>query len=90
MTVLFSILFYFVGYRFVGRALKPVEENLQDMKDFVHNAGHELKTPLAVMSGNLQVMQAEKKLDPVLLQESFREIDMMNGLIESLRQLSEL
>jgi signal transduction histidine kinase len=25
-----------------------------------------------------------------LLQESFREIDMMNGLIESLRQLSEL
>ncbi|NDK09323.1 HAMP domain-containing histidine kinase [Candidatus Gracilibacteria bacterium] len=90
MTLLFSILFYFVGYRFVGRALRPVEDNLQDMKDFVHNAGHELKTPLAVMSGNLQVMKAENKLDPVLLQESFREIDMMNGLIESLRELSEL
>lgn len=59
MTSLFSTLFYFLGYRFVERALKPVEENLADMQDFIHNAGHELKTPLALMRGNLQIMQAE-------------------------------
>jgi signal transduction histidine kinase len=54
-----GILFYVIGYSFVKRALLPVEENMQDMSDFIHNAGHELKTPLAVMRGNLQVMQAE-------------------------------
>lgn len=49
LSLLFSFLFYFIGYRFVGRVLRPVEENLSDMQDFIHNAGHELKTPLAVM-----------------------------------------
>lgn len=72
------------------RALKPVEENLQDMTDFIHNAGHELKTPLAVMRGNLQIMQAEGKLDEELLQKSLAQVDHINLLIESLRELSEL
>jgi signal transduction histidine kinase len=40
------------------------------MTDFVHNAGHELKTPLAVMRGNLQIMQAEEKYDKKLLKKS--------------------
>ncbi len=90
ITTLFWVLFYFVWYRFVWRTLQPVEQNLEDMKDFIHNAGHELKTPLAIMRWNLQVMMAEKKLDPLLLTESFKEIDTMTGLIESLRELSEL
>lgn len=74
----------------MGRALQPVQQNLQDMKDFIHNAGHELKTPLAVMRGNLQVMQAEQKLDLHLVAQSLSEVDMMNGLLESLQELSEL
>ncbi len=90
ITILFSVLFHFIGYRFVERALKPVEENLRDMWDFIHNAGHELKTPLAVMRGNLQVMQVEEKLDPKLLKSSIRELDNMNELIEWLRELSEV
>ncbi len=66
----------------MGRALRPVEDNLRDMSEFIHNAGHELKTPLAVMRGNLQVMQAEKKLDPKLLKTSLGQIDETNKLIE--------
>lgn len=60
------------------------------MQAFIHNAGHELKTPLAVMRGNLQVMQAEKSFDAELLKTSVKQIDSMNTLIESLRELSEL
>ncbi len=90
MISLFSALFYFLGYRFVERALKPVEENLADMTDFIHNAGHELKTPLAVMRGNIQIMQAEEKIDKELMKQSLKEIDHMSKLIESLRELSEI
>ena len=90
ITWFFSLLFYFVGYRFVERALKPVEENLQDMWDFIHNAGHELKTPLAVMRGNMQVMQAEQSFDSKLIQENIGQIDHINNLIEWLRELSEV
>ncbi|MDA9129272.1 HAMP domain-containing histidine kinase [Candidatus Gracilibacteria bacterium] len=89
-TLLFTVLFYFIGYRFVGRALKPVEENLSDMGDFIHNAGHELKTPLAVMRGNMQVMQVEQSFDQKLLQENIKQVDAINNLIEGLRELSEV
>ena len=90
VSLILSELLYFLWYRFVGRALKPVEENLQDMSDFIHNAGHELKTPLAVMRGNLQIMQAEKSFDEKLVLSSIVEVDHINMLIESLRELSEV
>jgi signal transduction histidine kinase len=67
-----------------------VEENLQDMTNFVHNAGHELKTPLAVMRGNLQIMQAEETYDKLLLKKSIREIDNTNSLLEGLIELSQV
>jgi hypothetical protein len=38
INILFSSILYFIGYKFVGRALSPVEENLRDMRDFVHHA----------------------------------------------------
>ncbi len=89
LTSILSGLVYFIGYRFVGKALLPVKQNIKDMSDFTHNAGHELKTPLAVVRWNLQVMQAEKKYDKKLLKSSIMIIDDANMLIEWLRELSE-
>lgn len=92
LLVLVSIIswgIYFIGYRFVWKALRPVEQNMKDMSDFIHNAGHELKTPLAVIRWNLQIMQAEKKYDAKLLKSSISSIDNANMLIEWLRELSQ-
>lgn len=60
------------------------------MQAFIHNAGHELKTPLAIVRGNLQVMQAEKKYDEHLLELSIASVDATTHLLESLRELSEV
>ncbi len=90
LSLLFSGLMYYIWYQFVYRALMPLEENLDDMKSFIHNAGHELKTPLAVMRGNLQIIEAEKKYDESLIHSSIKNVDTMNGLIEWLRELSEI
>ena len=90
LTGLSTTLFYFIGNRFVGKALEPVRENLKDMSDFVHNAGHELKTPLAIMRGNLQIQQAEKNYDGELTKQAIKEVDKMNSLIEGLIELSEV
>jgi len=89
LASILSGLVYFIWYRFVGKALSPVRENIKDMSDFIHNAGHELKTPLAVLRWNMQVMQAEKNFDAKLLGESIITIDNANMLIEWLRELSE-
>lgn len=59
------------------------------MRDFIHNAGHELKTPISIIHGNLQIMQAEKKLDSQTIKKSLLEVERIGGLIDSLVELSE-
>lgn len=39
------------------RAIKPIAENIERQKQFVTNAGHELKTPLAVIQSNTEAME---------------------------------
>lgn len=87
--LLFSVLLSFLSYKFVWKTLRPVEENIQDMKDFIHNAGHELKTPLSVLRGNLQILEIEEKLDKQLVKSGIGEVDKLAWLINSLVELSE-
>ncbi len=42
---------------FSKRAVKPVIENMDRQKQFITNAGHELKTPLAIISANTEVLE---------------------------------
>lgn len=39
------------------RAVKPFEENMEKQKQFITNAGHELKTPIAIISANTEAME---------------------------------
>lgn len=90
ITWMFSIIFYYIWYLFVSISLKPVWENLKDMKEFVHNAGHELKTPISVIHSNLQLIKATKSYDPELISESIEEINRLNSLMEALVDLSDM
>ena len=90
ITLLFSAVFYFVWFKFVSRNLKPVEENLADMQDFIHNAWHELKTPIAIINSNLQLIKELKSYDKDLIKEWLIEINKLDHLIESLVELSNI
>ena len=90
ITFLFSTLFYYSWLKFVWKNLEPVEENLQDMQDFIHNAGHELKTPIAVIDSNLQLMKQTKTFEKELITEWLDEVSRLNHLIESLVELSNI
>jgi len=41
------------------QALRPVEESYQKQKRFITDAGHELKTPLTVISANAELLELE-------------------------------
>lgn len=90
VSLIFGALIYYAGKRFVDEAFTPVEENIRDMKQFVHHAGHELKTPLSVMDGNLQLLTQEKKYSAQMFKEIRKEVQHMNHLIEWLLELSDL
>ena len=42
---------------FSGRAIRPVIENEKRQKQFITDAGHELKTPVAVIAANTEVIE---------------------------------
>ncbi|MBQ8383159.1 MAG: HAMP domain-containing histidine kinase [Clostridia bacterium] len=51
------ILLLCLCYYLSGRAIKPLEESWKQQQQFVHDASHELKTPLAVISTNIEAIR---------------------------------
>lgn len=74
----------------IRRTLLPVRENIDTMTHFVHDAGHELKTPIAIISGNLQILRDSPKMDYELIESSLDTIDAMNESISGLLELADL
>ena len=78
-----------VSFRFVDHTLAPVEKNMEQMEQFIHNAGHELKTPLSVVKSSLELMKLSKNYE-VGIPESIEEINRMDRLIQALISLSTI
>lgn len=79
-----------MGRFFVRETLAPVEANMNTMSHFVHDAGHELKTPLAIVSGNLQILRDAKKIEKDLIEESIATIHSMSDSLDGLLELVSL
>lgn len=90
IVLLFSLWLYFIGLKFINKVMVPVEENIADMTDFVHNAWHELKTPLSVMDSNIQLMKNLKTYDEEMTIELKNEVIKLNSLIDWLINLSNI
>jgi two-component system, OmpR family, phosphate regulon sensor histidine kinase PhoR len=63
---------------------------METMSHFIHDAGHELKTPLAIISGNLQYVRDTEQLDEKLIDESIETIHSMGDSLNGLLELSQL
>lgn len=70
------------------------EQHLLNMrKDFVANASHELRSPLTVITGYLDALADDAKLDPAWsapVQEMRRQAERMGEIIGDLLELSKL
>lgn len=86
----FSILFYYIWLYFSGKNLKPIDDILNDMNDFIHNAHHELKTPISVIHSNLQIIKATKNYENSLIENSISEINRIDNLLWELWNLSDI
>ncbi|NLW69471.1 MAG: HAMP domain-containing histidine kinase [Eubacteriaceae bacterium] len=67
-----------------AKAIKPIADNMERQRQFVTDAGHEIKTPLAIISANteaLELYQQESKYSRNIKDQVSRLSSLMNDLL---------
>lgn len=92
--VCIMIVFLFISLWISKLAVRPVEEAWETQKRFIADASHELKTPLAVISANMDIIMKhpESQVAEQLkwLNSTKSEIKSMQALVQDLLALSKL
>ena len=74
---------------FSSRAIRPLVESAVQQKQFITDAGHELKTPLTVISANMDVLALETG-DNEWIRSTRKQVANLRGLVGELIYLSRL
>lgn len=87
---LFSYLLALLFIIFVsGKAVKPIAESYARQKQFITDAGHELKTPLTVISANNELARILYG-DSEWFDSTDSQVSKMNSLVRSLITLARM
>lgn len=81
------VLLFFLAHYLANRIVSPLEESYQRQKQFVSDAGHELKTPVAVVNANLELLSREIGENQWLSNIQY-ENERMSALIKQLLDLA--
>ena len=87
--ILIELVVYFISKKITKWIIKPAVESFNKQKDFIADASHELKTPLAVIMASADELKSDKKNTKYIENIKF-ESDRMNKLITGLLDLSKL
>ena len=85
----FEIAIYFISKELTKRITKPAQESFDKQRDFIADASHELKTPLAVIMASSDELKSDKKNEKYVDNIKY-ESERMSTLIKSLLDLSKL
>ncbi len=88
LIVIGEIVIYIISRKITEWITKPVFDSFNREKEFVANASHELKTPLAVIMANIDCLDVNKKNEK-WINNLKSESDRMSNLITKLLDLSK-
>ena len=89
ILLVIEIVIYYASKVLTERITKPAQESFEKQKDFIADASHELKTPLAVIMASSDELKSDKKNKQYVDNIKY-ESERMNNLIKSLLDLSKL
>jgi Signal transduction histidine kinase len=80
------------GYFLSGRSLIPIKKSVERQQEFLADASHELRTPIAVIQTNLEVVKAstDESVESQLtwINNAYDEIQWMQHIVEDLMFLA--
>ena len=88
IAILGIIIIYIIAKKISKIIVKPVEESFERQKQFISDASHELKTPLAVIEANADVLQ-DKVGKNKWISYIQDEVQSMNKLVNDLLILAK-
>ena len=81
------VLFFFLSVFLAKKIVAPLEESYRKQKQFISDAGHELKTPVSVVSANAELLSRELE-DNQWLRNIRYENERMGILVAQLLELA--
>ena len=78
-----------IGYKFIDKVASNIEESFKRLKIFNSNVSHELKTPLTIMKGEIEVALMNNECDKTLLKSLLDEINYINEITDKLLFLTK-
>ncbi|MCR4708197.1 MAG: HAMP domain-containing histidine kinase, partial [Clostridiales bacterium] len=81
------VVLFFISLLLSKRIIRPLEENDRQQKQFISDASHELKTPVAVIDTNAELLAREIGKNEWLANIQY-ENERMGGLVRQLLDLS--
>lgn len=82
-------IFFFVILFFSGRIMGPAAESYEKQKRFITDAGHEIKTPLAIIKADADVLEMEYA-DNEWIQDIQKQADRLTELTNDLVYLAKM
>ena len=81
------LVLFFLSVYLAGRIVKPLEEGYERQKQFISDAGHELKTPVSIVNANAELLAREIGDNQWLANIQY-ENDRMGALVTQLLELA--
>ena len=89
MALFIYLIALLIGYKFIDEIATNIEDSIKRLKIFNSNVSHELKTPLTIMKGEIEVALMNNECNQELLKSLLSEINYINEITDKLLFLTK-
>lgn len=89
MALFIYLIVLLIGYKFIDKIANNIEDSIKRLKFFNSNVSHELKTPLTIMKGEIEVALMNDECNKKLLKSLLSEINYINEITDKLLFLTK-